>query len=167
MAEAAEPFRSLVDPNDEAFLPHGDMPSRIQEYCQRTGQPVPENPAQIIRTVYESLALKSRNALEQMTALAGQTVEVLHVVGGGGKNQLLNQMAANATGYKVVSGPSEATAIGNAVVQFIELGEMDNIQQARELLSRIIETTTYEPMDTEAWEEPYQRFLALSPRDVI
>ncbi len=167
MAESAEPFLSFVDPDDEAFLPHGDMPSRIQDYCRRTGQPVPESPAQIIRTVYESLALKYRYALEQMTALAGQSVEVLHIVGGGGKNELLCQMAASATGYKVVSGPTEATAIGNAVVQFIELGEMDNIQQARELLSRIVETKTYEPVNAQAWEGPYQRFLDLSPRNII
>ncbi|GIV80863.1 MAG: hypothetical protein KatS3mg051_0217 [Anaerolineae bacterium] len=135
-AAQAEPFRSLVDPDDPLFLPMGDMPARIREFCQRTGQPVPETVGQMMRTVYESLAFKYRLVFDTLQELTGRTLSRLHIVGGGTKNRLLCQMAADALGVPVYAGPVEATALGNAVVQLIALGELDNIGQARELLSR-------------------------------
>jgi sugar (pentulose or hexulose) kinase len=160
-AAQAEPFRSLVDPDDPLFLPMGDMPARIREFCQRTGQPVPETVGQMMRTVYESLALKYRLVFDTLQELTGRTLRRLHIVGGGTKNKLLCQMAADALGVPVYAGPVEATALGNAVVQLIALGELDNIAQARELLSRSVDMAEYLPYDTAIWEDQLPRYQAL------
>ncbi len=161
LADGAEPFRSLIDPDDPAFLPPGDMPARIREFCQRTGQPVPESVGQVMRTVYESLALKYRYAIDQMTALSGRKVDRLHIIGGGTRNRLLCQMTADALGRLVIAGPTEATALGNGIVQLIALGELSDIAQARAVLSRSIETDQYEPRHDEAWQRAYATFLTL------
>lgn len=161
LAEESQPFRALCDPDSPEFLAPGDMPSRLREYCQRTGQPVPETPGQTMRMVYESLAMKYRFCLDMMISVSGKRVDKLHIIGGGSRNALLCQMTADAIGRPVVAGPSEATAVGNAIVQFITLGELANIKEARELLSRTFETVTYEPKNTAAWEENYQRFTSL------
>ena len=161
LAQTAEPFRSLIDPDDPAFLPPGDMPSRIREFCGRTGQPIPETVAQIMRVVYESLALKYRLSIDSLTALSGRSVDRLHIIGGGTQNRLLCQMAADALGRMVIAGPVEATALGNALVQLIALGEIGSLHQAREAVSRSFSTITYEPKQGEAWEGAYERFKAL------
>jgi rhamnulokinase len=161
LAEEAEPLRSLVDPDDAEFLPPGDMPARIREFCSRSGQPIPETPGQMVRAVYESLALKYRYVLEQLTGVSGRQVDRLHIIGGGSKIALLSQMAADATGRPVVTGPDEATAMGNALIQLIALGELGGVQEARQMLSQSINTTTYEPRETAAWDEAYRRFRDL------
>jgi len=157
-AEAAEPFRSLVDPDDPLFLPPGDMPSRIREFCRRTGQPEPQTVGEVMRTAYQSLALKYRFTLDKLIAITGRKVDRLHIIGGGSKNQLHCQMAADALGRTVIAGPSEATALGNAAVQFIALGEIVSVAEARQILSRTVGTVQYDPVNTDAWEEAYQRF---------
>jgi len=155
----AAPFRSLIDPDDDLFLPPGDMPARIREFCQRTGQPLPQTTGQIMRTVYESLALKYRFALDRLVDLTDRPVDRLHIIGGGSQNNLLNQMTANATGRTVITGPVEATALGNAIVQFITLGELDNVAQARAILSKTIGTEAYNPEAGNDWQAAYERFL--------
>ena len=158
LAGDATPFRSLIDPDDPAFLPPGDMPTRIREFCQRTGQPIPETVGEVMRTVYESLALKYRHALENMMALSGRKVDRLHIIGGGTQNRLLCQMTADALGRTVVAGPVEATALGNGIVQLIALGAIKDVAQAREVVSRSVATETYEPKNRAAWDEAYGRF---------
>lgn len=158
MAQSAEPFTALVDPDDPLFHAPGDMPSRIRQYCKQTGQPVPQTEAQITRVVYESLAMKYAYVLEHLVNSSGTQVDRLHVIGGGSQNDLLNQMTANAIGRPVLAGPAEGTAMGNAIVQFITLGEIGNLAQAREMLSRSLEISEYEPQDTAIWQEQYQRF---------
>jgi len=162
LAEQAEPFRSLVDPNDPRFLEPGDMPARIRAACQETGQPIPQTEGQVIRTIYESLAFKYRAVLDKLVELTGRQVERLHIVGGGSRNALLNQLTANAIGRQVVAGPTEGTALGNAIVQFIALGELEDVQQARAILSQTEQTGSYEPQDSPLYESHYQRFLALT-----
>ena len=157
-AMAAAPFRSLIDPDDDLFLPPGDMPSRIREFCQRSGQPAPETIGQTMRAVYESLALKYRFALDHLVNLTGRSVDHLHIIGGGMQNKLLNQMTADATERIVITGPVEATALGNAIVQFITLGELNNVAQAREILSQTVGTQTYEPKQAADWQAAYERF---------
>jgi rhamnulokinase len=161
LAHEAEAFRSFVDPDDATFLAPGDMPTRIRDYCKRTNQPVPESVGQITRTVYESLAFKYRYVADLLKDISGQPIEKLHVIGGGSQNQLLCQMTADALGIEVIAGPAEATALGNAIVQFIAQGELANLAEARQMLSQTIETTTYEPKHRTAWEENYQRYKAL------
>ena len=157
-AAAEPPFRSLVDPDDSTFLPPGDMPRRLRDFCQRTGQPVPETVGQFMRAVYESLALKYRFALDKLIAISGRAVNRLHIIGGGARNRLLCQMTADATGRPVIAGPFEATALGNGIVQLIALGHIADVAQAREILSRTTELAHYEPQDTAAWDEAYGRF---------
>ncbi len=160
-AMSAERFRSLIDPDDTRFLAPGDMPARIRTYCQQNGQPVPESMGQVMRTVYESLALKYRYVLEHLIAVSGRAVEHVHIIGGGTQNTLLNQMTANATGRRVITGPVEATALGNAVVQFISLGEIGDIAQARTILSQTLDTGYYEPQEGDQWQAAYVRFTHL------
>jgi len=161
-AEAAPPFRSLIDPNDDSFLAPGDMPARIRAYCRRTGQPEPETIGQTIRTIYESLALRYRTVLDTLIGLTGRTVDRLHIIGGGSQNGMLCQMAANAIGRTVIAGPAEATALGNGIVQYLALGDLDSLPQARALLSRTLDLATYEPRDVAAWDEAYGRFQAMT-----
>lgn len=160
-AEAAQApaFRSLIDPDDPTFLHPGDMPARIREFCQRTGQPIPETVGQVMRTIYESLALKYRHALDNLVTLTGGQVERLHIIGGGSQSRVLNQMAADATGRIVITGPIEATALGNAIVQFIALGELDNVKQARAILRQTVGTEMYTPKHTVEWQAAYERFV--------
>jgi len=161
LAIDAEPFRSLIDPDDPLFLPPGDMPARSVEFCQRTGQPLPQTPGQIMRCAYESLALKYRFVLDNLISISGQRVERMHIIGGGTQNTLLCQMTANATGRPVYAGPVEATALGNAIVQLIALGELKNVAEARAMLAGSLELVVYEPENGGAWDAAYQRFRPL------
>lgn len=161
MAEQAPPFVSLINPDHEMFLPTGDMPGRISAFCQQTGQPVPDSVGTFARCIFESLALKYRYVLRQLIALTGQPVEVLHIVGGGTQNTLLCQMAADATGCTVIAGPAEATALGNAVVQLIALGDLKSISEGRALIRESFPVAIYEPKHTAAWDAVEARFKAL------
>ena len=160
MVESAAGFNAFIEPDDPSFLAPGDMPARVVDYCRRTGQPAPETDAEIMATVYVSLAFKYRYVLEQLIAVSGQEVDELHIIGGGSRNALLNQMTANATGRPVIAGPAEATAIGNAIVQFIAIGELGNVAEARALLSESAELRRFEPEATALWDENYPRFAA-------
>ncbi|MCZ2095554.1 MAG: rhamnulokinase [Anaerolineae bacterium] len=162
LAAAAEPFRSLIDPDAPVFnAPGDDMPERVQTFCERTGQPVPQTAGQIMRAIYESLACKYRYALGQLVAIAQRRVDVLHVIGGGARNALLCQMTADSIGREVVAGPFEATALGNAIVQLIALGELADLHEAREAVRRSVETHHYTPQQTSGWDEMYERFCRL------
>ena len=152
LAESAEPLRSFVDPNDDRFLPPGDHPAHIQAFCQQSGQPLPQSDAEIARCVFESLALAYRDVLQELRTLTGRPIEVIHVVGGGSRNRLLNQFTADATGIPVLAGPSEATVIGNALVQFISLGELADLDEGRQLVAGIGEMERCEPNGQDSWQ---------------
>jgi rhamnulokinase len=158
MAVQAEPFKAFIDSNDPRFLSPGDYPKRIRDWCHQTHQPVPETPGEVVRCVLESLALAYRQVLEGIKTVANRSVSVLHIVGGGTQNKLLNQMTANATDLRVVTGPIEATVIGNALVQLITLGDIANLDQARQIVAGMAETQQYEPHDHALWNEAYARF---------
>ena len=158
LAESAEPFRSLVDPDAVEFLPPGDMPARVREFCRATNQPIPETVGQVMRTIYESLALKYRWALDRMVATSGKRVDVMHVIGGGSKSAVLCQMTANAIRRPVVAGPVEATALGNAIVQLITLGSIPSLSAARAIVAQTASTVRYEPQQEDAWDAAYSRF---------
>jgi len=158
LAIASEPFVSWVDPDDTAFLRPANMPEQIRSYCKRTGQAVPESVGQIMRTIYESLALKYRIVLDQLTSLTQKPVHALHIVGGGSQNDLLNQMTANATGIPVIAGPVEATALGNGIMQLIALGELNDLSGARALIENSFALKTFEPQDEDRWDEMVHQF---------
>jgi rhamnulokinase len=161
MAERAAPFRSFVDPDDEAFLRPGDMPSRLQTFCAKTGQPVPEDRGALVRCILESLALKYRMVIEQIETMLGRRLEVIHVVGGGSQNRLLGQFTADATGRPVIAGPIEATAIGNVLVQAMALAHLDSLADVREVVRNSFDLVTYEPRSTGEWDEAYAHFVRL------
>jgi rhamnulokinase len=161
-AAAARPFVAQIDVDAHDFLAPGDMPARIREYCRRTGQFVPEGVGQIARVVYESLALKYRRVLEMMATLVGHGIGVLHIVGGGAQNRLLNQLTADAIGRPVVAGPCEATAGGNLLRQLLATGAVGSLSEGRALVRRSFDTETYHPEDAAAWDEAHARFHKLA-----
>lgn len=154
-AEAAEPFRSLINPDDASFANPSDMERAIADYCHATGQPVPGQRGQVVRCIFESLALRYRQVIENLRALSPRPVETLHVIGGGSRNDLLNQFTANAIGIPVVAGPSEATAIGNVMIQAMAAGEATDVAGMRQLIHRSIPLKTYQPQDAESWNTAY------------
>lgn len=161
LAEEAPRFRSFIDPDDASLANPVSMTAAIRDYCVRTGQPVPECHGEYLRCIFESLALKYRKVLGLFRELAPFPIEKLHVIGGGSKNRLLNQFTANSTGMPVVAGPSEATAIGNIMLQARAAGMVGTLQQMRDVIAGGTETETYLPRETGAWEEAYAKFLEI------
>jgi rhamnulokinase len=163
-AEQAEPFRSLIDPNDTRFLKPGDMPERIAAFCRETGQPAPESPGQFARCIFESLALLYRRTLDELQQVTGRAIARLHIVGGGSQSGLLNQFAANATGRLVLAGPVEATAIGNVLLQATALGHLESLAAVRETVRASFAITPYPPVDIPEWDRAFDRFTHLVQR---
>jgi rhamnulokinase len=161
LAEAAPAFASLVDPDHSSFWLPPNMPAALGDFCKRTGQPVPVEPGAVVRCALESLALRYRWVLERLEELLGRRIDVIHIVGGGGQNALLNQLTADACDRTVLAGPVEATAIGNVLVQLVGLGALGSLAEGREVVRRSFEVTTFEPRQPGRWDEPYQRFLRL------
>jgi len=143
LAGSAQPFRASIDP--DAFLEPGDMPRKIAERCRASGQTPPQTPGEFTRTILESLARRYRQVLESLETLAGRRFDAIHIVGGGSRNRLLNQLVANATGRTVIAGPSEATAIGNLLTQAIGAGELSGLAEAREVVRRSFAVEMYRP----------------------
>ncbi|MDP8243217.1 MAG: rhamnulokinase family protein [Candidatus Hinthialibacter antarcticus] len=161
MASKAPAFRSIVNPDDPRFLNPSDMTEAIQTVCKESGQPEPETPGQFVRCALESLALKYDVVIQTAERLTGQSVEVIHIVGGGCQNQLLNQLTANACGKPVVTGPIEATVLGNLLVQARASGDLGSLQDIRDVVRASSEMVDYEPTQSEAWTHAKERFQAL------
>jgi rhamnulokinase len=160
-AAAAEPFRACIDPDDPSFLHPDRMPVAIAAYCRATDQPEPRGVAGYARTILESLALAYRAVLTSLEELTGTRFSTIRVVGGGARNQLLNQFTADATGRLVLAGPVEATALGNIGVQMIATGAVDSLAAARELIDRSFPPTRFEPRGGDDWDRQYARFRGL------
>lgn len=161
-ARAAEPFRSLLNPDAADFLAPGQMVDAIRAYCTRTGQPVPETVGQVVRCCLESLALRYRGVLEALEQLAGRRLETLRIVGGGSQNRLLCQLAADACCRPVVTGPVEATALGNVMVQAIATGHLASLEEGRAAIAASITQEQFDPRPDAGWDEAYARFLKLT-----
>jgi rhamnulokinase len=162
MAEAADPNVPVFDPDDEALLAPGEMPTRIRAACGLGAQSPPVQPGEIVRSILTSLACKYRFVLERLQLVTEQSFEVLHVVGGGARNRLLCQLTADLTKLPVFAGPIEATALGNVLVQAMATGEVADLVQARELAAASSERTPYEPRAAERSAELYDRFLIVT-----
>jgi rhamnulokinase len=162
LAADAPPFRSLIDPNADGFLNPPDMAQAIRDYCRRTGQPLPETDGQIVRCALESLALKYQQVLTGIESLTGERVEVIHVVGGGSQNELLNQFTANACGRPVIAGPTEATALGNVLVQARAAGDLGTLAEIRAVVRASTPLKTFMPQETAPWQEAAERFAKLT-----
>jgi rhamnulokinase len=160
-ATAAQPFRTLVNPNHQPFLSPGRMPEKIAEYARLTGQTEPVEIGQFIRCCLESLALAYRHTLDQLERVLGRTFDVMHVVGGGSRNSLLNQMTADAIGRRVLAGPQEATAMGNVLVQAMGDGRIRDGSEIRQVVAQTVRPKVYEPQATADWDHVYPRFAEL------
>jgi rhamnulokinase len=161
-ASNAPEFTAFIDPNDQTFLNPLNMGSAIKEYLITTGQTVVDpatNATNIVRLILENLAFKYRQILEQLRRISPNPIEKIHIIGGGARNYLLNRFTANATGLPVIAGPYEATAIGNIIVQAMADGAIDDISQARAIIKQSVNLKTFEPENTQRWNEAYEKYL--------
>lgn len=157
-AREAEAFQGFLDPDDPAFVAPGDMPKRIADYLKEHGQPAPADSAQMTRVILESLALKYRYVLELMERTTGRQYGRLHVVGGGCRNDVLNQFTANALGRPVIAGPAEATSAGNVLIQLIADGEVADIAEGRKLVADSFPARTFEPAAGDDWANAFESY---------
>lgn len=158
LALAEKPFRCFIDPDAPDFVAMGDMPSRIKEFCRRTGQYVPETVGEVVRCIYESLALKYRYVFEGLKDCTGKNYPQINIVGGGTKDGLLCQMTASSCGVDVYAGPIEATVLGNIAVQFMAQGDIKDIHEARKIIAKGEKLKKFEPRDTDSWEQASKIF---------
>ena len=161
MATDAKPFQFIIDPDFNGFMHPEDMPEKIREYCRNSGQLVPQDKGEIIRSVLESIALKYRWVLERLGEITGSHFERLHIIGGGTQNRLLNQFTADATQCPCLTGPVEATALGNVLMQAIALGHIESLEYARSLVRTSFPPSLYQPGESKAWDQAYVRLMAL------
>jgi rhamnulokinase len=160
-AQAAKPFRSIINPDAAIFANPANMEEAIRQYCADSLQPIPQTQGQIVRCIFESLALRYRDVLDDLRELTDRSLNSLYVIGGGSRNDLLNQFAANSTGATVYAGPSEATAMGNIIIQAIAAKEIPNVLTIRKLIHHSTPMTTFKPKDIYAWDEAYERYLTV------
>jgi sugar (pentulose or hexulose) kinase len=160
MALEARPFGFFIDPSDAVFGTPGDMAERIRAYCERTGQKRPGKHGEILRAAYEGLAFLYAEVFESLKNISGLPMDMLRIVGGGCQDQLLNQMAANATGRTVITGPVEATAIGNLIVQMLAMGDITSLEEGRSIVRESFEdeTRVFKPADNEAWQAAFKKW---------
>jgi rhamnulokinase len=162
LAESAPAHQSFIDPDWPEFLNPPSMLEAIRRFCLRTGQTPPQYPPQTVRSILESLALKYRLTLDQLRRLTDRPIEKIHMIGGGVRNELLCQFAADATGLPVVAGPVEATATGNIMVQALALGLVHSLREIRDVVRSSVESRVYEPSGFARWDRVYERF-----RDIV
>jgi rhamnulokinase len=158
-AAEARPFPAIINP--DAFLRPGQMPRQIADHCRATGQEPPRNAGEFARAILESLALRYRMVLEGLEKLTGSPIRVIHIVGGGSRNTVLNQFVADATRRTVVAGPAEATAIGNILVQAMGSGAVADLVEGRRIVRDSFPVTVVEPQPGADWDAAYARFTKL------
>jgi len=158
LSMASQPFKCLIDPDYPNFLNPANMPQAIADFCFKTGQTPPESHGEYIRCIFESLAMKYRLTLDSIRAVSANTIEIIHIIGGGANNELLCQYSANALGLPVMAGPTEATAIGNILLQAKALEVVHSLDEIRGMVGRSFETKLFLPQEANLWEEQLARF---------
>lgn len=161
MAADVPAFVSLIDPDRDEFLNPVSMTDTIADFCKQTGQPVPGSEGAYVRCCLESLAMQYRCVLEMLSDIYEKAFDTIHIVGGGTQNKLLNQFAADATGVTVITGPVEATSIGNIIMQAIGLGHIKDLAEGRQIIRNSFDLETYTPQQTDQWDRQYERFMKL------
>ena len=161
MALEVEPFESIIDVDDPRFSPPGDMPGRVRDYCRETGQKVPETVGEVMRCIYCSLALKYRETFENMQKVCKKEFSAIHMVGGGIKDTLLCRLTASACGVPVKAGPVEATVIGNIATQLMALGDIKDINEARDIIAASFPVTEYMPEDKALFDAGYEKYKSV------
>ncbi|MBR6600960.1 MAG: rhamnulokinase [Bacteroidaceae bacterium] len=165
-ALAAPAFRSIINPDAPCFANPTSMTEAIKQYCRETSQPVPNTYGEFTRCIFDSLALRYRQIFGYLQQMSPFPIEALHVIGGGSRNNLLNQFTCNAVGVPVVAGPSECTAIGNIMLQAKAAGIVSDIAAMRHLIAASIETTTFTPEEAEDWDKGYELYLKVYREDL-
>lgn len=160
-ALAEKPFMCFIDPDAPDFASPGDLPSRIADYCRRTGQHVPSSVGETVRCIYESLALKYRAVFEGIKECTEKSYDRINVVGGGTKDTLLCKMTADACAVPVLAGPVEATVMGNIAIQLIADGAVSDVKEARRLIAESERLKEYTPENTAVWDDAYKRFVSV------
>jgi rhamnulokinase len=158
LARNSPPLESVIDPDHPSFLKDERMPGKIARFCRATGQPEPTTPGAVVRTALESLALKYRLVLEALETTVGRHFESIRIVGGGAKNELLNQLTADATGRRVLAGPIEATALGNIAMQMLATQRATDLTTVRSIIDASYPPGVFEPQDTGRWDRAWDRF---------
>ena len=166
IALASEPFRSIINPDAPCFANPESMIQAIQHYCELTEQPVPETDGHLIRCIFDSLAMRYKQVFKDLQDMAPFPIEQLHIIGGGSQNELLNQFTSNALGVPVIAGPTEATAIGNVMMQAKACKMVGSIQEMRSLIRSSVQTTTFEPKGTGLWDNAYPKYLKVFREDI-
>lgn len=159
LARNEKPFEFFIDPDEDIFASPKDMPKKIRDYCKKTGQGEPQTDGALVRCIYESLAMKYRFAIRQIEENTGKKFDVLHLLGGGTKDSFLCQMTADSLNLPVIAGPTEATALGNIILQLIALGDIENVNAGREIIKSQENLKEYKPIDPQSFETAYQKFL--------
>jgi rhamnulokinase len=161
LAEASKAFECIINPNHERFLNPVNMIEEIQAFCQETDQTVPTEPGQIARCIFESLAFQYKEVLLQLRDVYDVPIKRIHIIGGGSKNLLLNQLCADFTECDVYAGPDEATAIGNLLMQFITNGALDSLTEARKLVMESFDIKKFEPRTYDGINAQWEKFRRL------
>lgn len=152
LALDAEPFKCLIDPDDNSFLNPPDMPAAIIDYCIKRNITPPSTKGEFIRCILESLALKYKILVDRINTMQKSKIEILHIVGGGSQNEILNQFTSDACGIPVVAGPVECTALGNILVQAVAKGKIESISEGRKIIANSFSLKTYMPTNTDKWK---------------
>ena len=163
-AMTIEPFRSIINPDDDLFANPSSMIEAIQTYCKNSGQPVPETPAEICRCIFDSLALRYRQVFQWLKEFSSFDLSVLHIIGGGSLNKFLNQFTANSLGVQVLAGPQEGTAIGNIMLQAKASGLVSDIWEMRRIIANSLQLVKYEPTDKALWDHGYEKYLKIADK---
>jgi len=161
LARQSEPFKFLINPDDSMFLNPRDMTQAVRDFCYQTAQGTPQSHGETIRCIYDSLALKYRFTLEQIRQVSEQPIEVIHIIGGGANNHFLNQLTADATGLLVIAGPTEATAIGNILIQAKALGYVGSLTEIRQIVANSFGLVKFTPSLELNWAGAYDRYLRI------
>ncbi|MBQ4516862.1 MAG: rhamnulokinase [Clostridia bacterium] len=161
-AWGAAPFESFIDPDYHDFATPGNMPQKIRNFCEKTGQKIPQTEGEVIRCAAQSLAMKCRMVADALEDVQGKKLEAVHMLGGGIKDTMVTSFVSNATGKRVIAGPVEATSTGNAVLQLMALGKISSLTEARTIIRDSFPIKVYEPQDSEEWNAAYEQFKKIA-----
>jgi rhamnulokinase/L-fuculokinase len=161
LAKQSEGFKCYIDPDAPEFTPSGNIPQRVKDFCKRTNQYVPQTVGEVMRCIYESLALKYRLAKDELETCTNKHFNTIYMVGGGTKDKFLSQLTASACNCKVSTGVVEATAIGNVAVQLMADGSIESISKAREVVRNSANVTYFEPTDPTSWQSALEKYIEI------
>jgi rhamnulokinase len=164
LASSSTPFKNLIDPDHPSLLNPNDMPEALSTLAARAGQPGMNNPGEFARCIFESLAFRYRQTLQELRQVTDKKIQRIHIIGGGSQNLLLCQFTANATGLPVIAGPAEGTALGNTMVQAMAQGKVKSLAEIRRIIRNSFEFKEFIPENSSEWDSHYPRFLDVCHR---